>query len=277
MPTITDVQVIEETAGFRVDNTERGVTGTRVFLWADDETRDDQVSLPVIGDLFADEASGGTFYASIYGVDNLTCREVGVELVGGDKRRIRYTCNYKNEPTDQSAYETEEGSAMDAMSLPSYYEVGGEFQELGSSVGWQWQKTSTPLDQSVPVKLVNGTLRVKRVVKDDIVGFFDLSSTYEGSINANDFYGKKPWMWMYEGFTGTSFTDYLGRKCLDAELIFTYRSVTGDDSGEPGHPSDGWPYVFNVSTGEWDVPVTVADGVIVYDQYDLNDLFKPTT
>src|ERR1035437_3846818 len=88
------IQVVENVEGWHVTTDERGVNGTRVFLQDDDETRD-TVDLPAMGDLFEDIPG-----KLIYGCDNLLLKEIACEALDKDKRKIIYTCTYKNEPCD---------------------------------------------------------------------------------------------------------------------------------------------------------------------------------
>jgi hypothetical protein len=267
------IQVVENVEGWHVTTDERGVNGTRVFLQDDDETRD-TVDLPAMGDLFEDIPG-----KLIYGCDNLLLKEIACEALDKDKRKIIYTCTYKNEPCDISAYETEgnTGTPIDPTELPAYFETGGEFMDIDNAEGWKWTNAGDALTQTVPVQQVNGTLRIKRIVKgDDIENFFDCSEYLEGCINKETFYRRDPWCWMYMGFIGNSQRDFLGRNILDCELIFSYRAVTGlTGNDDNDNPADGWPWVFNIATGLYDLPVD-SEGSIVYYRADFLQLFNNT-
>ena len=259
-------------------------TGERVFLYTVDGVYpNDQtpVTLPVIGDPFAEDDNDDIAVTGNDPWDGMWCRKRRVEPINGDTNAFSVICSYNNEPWDKTGAL---GSTSAASALPRVGTSGGEYQQIESNqTPWIWKSDSVRCQQGFYKRIGVTSFSLLKIVaapgtdpNTAVAKLTTYLSTYAnplmGKINSRAFMEYDAGVVLYEGAELRMVMDHMSCPSFHMHLAFSVRTVTG----ESGDYNDGWLFVLRTkgtNAGQWAIPVS-SEATYLYQEADLNTLFS---
>jgi hypothetical protein len=251
----------EYAAGWTYNETERGITVTRVFRW-DTTSPVAGPDLPKPGEVL-DEADVADFYVVPHGVvfTGLICREREWHCLAGDPKKVEWVITYSNEPVDTNVFDTDDSPYTPASiaDLPMTLEYSGECVNINptnapGSAGWTWEASGTTVVQPIPFKVNSSALKIGPlyISEANYDNFMYASRYLAGKLNdtSNPFgftsSGGGKGSWLFQSATTEVFRNYVSNKWWRAELDFLFRDPDGTGI-------DGWQKILRLD-GVWDIP-----------------------
>lgn len=260
-----------------------GQKGTKIFHEAsfNPSPAGVPVSLPTIGDSFSDEADKclAVDIEMVYLNDSTTCGRI-------------WTINYENDITEPDI----EVVSPNEEDLQTTIEVGCEqisFEPPANT--WKWWTAGTDIyikTQPIFYRINTAVIKVYRTIWDNkLADFMKINFATIGHLNSDLFWDVPQFMLLYEGSNLQETRDDQGNKIWKAEMVFNFRTVTGNftmgsaDDIEGG--KDGWNWVLqlnaDMTNSPWNKPYRDAGAghKFLYENADFATLLtaagKPVT
>lgn len=259
----------ELTEGFELNQDEKGITATRIFLWnVGEPSPSEAVQLPVIGEQLNLDLSniGDVMPLNVY------CRNRAFRFIAGDINTYQVVCTYSNEPIDGNAFADTGGVSQDPASIPQNVEYTGEYQvfeppEDTSLNKWQWLGSTDSVDVPVYFRVRTSNIRYHRIIPQSSYAAFQSDSRFKiGTVNASEFEGYGPGCLLYTGYSSEKYFNHEDKISWRVELTFSYRDPDGLNV-------DGWQKILR-KTGKWDIPENKDTSEFMYEVEDFNILFS---
>ena len=247
------IGITEFAAGFEYEETERGISCTRVYRYDPENSYADD-ELPSVGDKFT-YPDIGTQPMAIEDLDETTVRSITMHPLAGSPQKYEYIVTYNNEPIDGSVFSSGGSfTPTDVEDLPKNIEFSGEFSYVNPEKGdgWTWQTGGDAVTQAVPKRVNTSTLRITRYVKDSNYDIFQKNvQNLTAHVNHADnpfgttiggLYGS----WLFVGAHTEFFRNANNEDWWRAELEFIYRDPDGTGLS-------GWSTLMKLD-GSFDMP-----------------------
>jgi len=155
-----------------------------------------------------------------------------------------WTLNYTNIDMTYSASGGEEDPEATAneKDFRTSIELGVENVTFEVNAGvWKWYDTDLPCSNKViPVPVSISTIKLYRTIYGtQLWAFNEMDFFAHGKCNKGLFYNIPSWMLLYRGANLLEKKGEFGERIWDAELIFDFRSVTGNFVWGEGDLTDG--------------------------------------
>jgi hypothetical protein len=247
------LQVYPQTSQWQFSVSYDGSSGTRVYLDTDKVLTATKVPLPNIGDAWDTNNPSLTLKSitTTYIRDNPNCGRL-------------FTCSYDGVPITQSSVLIGEDD------LPKSVSIGGE------NWAWEpkedtftWRSSGDPVrKQMISKRVVLGNITIQGVVRD-FDEYLGLVMEIAGGFNEQKFRGLPIGTVLFQGADFTEFRNRTNQKRWRVALNFVVRKCTGNFTDM----KDGWNFILNESTGEWDEPLDPAGNVMLLN-VDFTPLFS---
>lgn len=254
--------VTEFAAGFELNEEERGISVTQIFNYDPDDLIDHGVAVPEIGSVFELPhllTSAPIDNIGTWGYTSIRCRKRSWYPIEGDARKIKWVCNFTNEPVDAGIFiaSGEDYVPSDPSDLPINFEYSGEFATIqpvtNSTKAWKWTSDGKDVVQAIPHKICSATARMLRYVPDVNYETFSYNVKFlRGRVN--DIADTPLCLaggegcWLFTGCTTEVLNNWKDEKWWRAELTFSYRDPDGTDN-------EGWNKLLRsdstTNNGEW--------------------------
>lgn len=277
------LQYREIASGWRLEQDEKGVTGTRVFIYdPDDVSLGAKKDLPNIGDNMFLGVPISTI-GSTTAPTEVLCRKRSFEFLGGDSRKWQWTCLYSNEPTDPAQYDDGTGATppTDANLLPIRIDYAGEFQMWNpptdanglANTKWVWDGTTDKVLQPIPYRVRSNNMSITRIIAGgNYVAWMQMANQKLGHVNSDDYItltssggGRGIACWLFTNISTEMYRNHFDKKAWSVTMTFTYRDPNGSNL-------DGWNMILS-KEGDWKMPYNNSTSSRIYPETEFKPLF----
>lgn len=288
MITGLDIEALEQSSYWETEETDKGCTGIRAFLFSYDQMYGDlaahTVALPSIGDPFSPVDTEPW--------NRCWLREMRCEKYGMDEDKTLIICSYSNAPWDRVSATYGDTPPLDYTGqadgdyilewlLPMDISVSGDFWDVGKDSSWVWEGTSPPegVMQSIWLIIKTNEIHCTRVVGRspiDVDTYMNTMQGLTGKICNKDNNYDNPFncdknTLLFNGGNARPYIDHAGIKMWEIDLSFGIRDVESESSIED---KGGWNMIPRIKSGTalYDMPLRGTD--TIYIGADLRALFK---
>lgn len=249
------IQVVLLGRGYFLETTKKGgQKGQKIYMEAsfhpDPGT---PVSLPSIDDPWSTDAP------------SVKVVNIFMEYLNQDTNCGRtWTVSYQNDITEND----ETVINPDEEDLQTTIELGAELISFQPPADvWHWYAGGPAITIPIGIHINTAVVKVYRTIwNNKLDKFMEINFQKMGKINSDLFWGIPNYMLLYEGSNLQETRDDNGNRIWKAEMVFTFRTVTGDYTmgsacGEEGG-LDGWNWVLRedstMATTPWGKPYMSA-------------------
>jgi hypothetical protein len=233
----------ELASGYRLDESQKNTTGTRLFV-RDDVSGDIAVgSLPVVGTSLMVDYAGSN-------ITGCLCRGSRPYEQDGVKHiEFRYSIVDPDSATGKGggSYVPNDASSRSFAGAAELIVIEGGKNE------WVWENAATPVTQSMSKSIFTGTFTVPvpEMSAAQKALYLDIVKTKAGTINNATFEGFAVGQVLFSGIDGGTYRDADGGLKWSFNAQFQFRIIK-DDIWEI--TQNDWLLVWNIEAGRWDYP-----------------------
>lgn len=257
---------------WRLDETEDGWEGTRVFIRDDNGGAIAAAALPVRGTTVMKAADGTT------DVPGCICRTKRITYEFGHVGSAVVECTFSTKsvssrrsgdsvPDDYQAASFDFGVGLDTVK-PDPNPSDGDY--------WTWG-SSEEVEQELPITIPNGRVEVTFPFElDDTLRDLLLArvAEYRGTINDAEFWGHAAGQVMFMGISGGgTYRDAENAVKYRVSFLFQFRTLPTTLKAAGADAKD-WLYVFSSKHGLYKKPFTNVGGKYLYEEKDFDELMS---